>query len=64
MVEILKHGDKNIIECDFCGALLKYSVEDIKRYEDFIFQRKSEIKKYIECPDCNNKVFFQERIKK
>ena len=30
MVEVIEHGDKNITECDFCGAQLRYSVDDIK----------------------------------
>ena len=36
MVEVIKHGDKNITECDFCGAQLRYSVEDIKKREKII----------------------------
>ena len=24
MVEVIKHGEKNIIDCNFCGAQLRY----------------------------------------
>ena len=30
MVEVIKHGEKNIVDCNFCGAQLRYSVDDIK----------------------------------
>ena len=33
MVEVIKHGEKNIIDCNFCGALLRYSIDDIKEQE-------------------------------
>ena len=61
MVEVIKHGEKNIVECNFCGALLRYLYGDIKMYEDFISPRESELKEYINCPDCKNKVIIHER---
>ena len=30
MVEVIKHGEKNIVDCNFCGAQRRYSVDDIK----------------------------------
>jgi hypothetical protein len=33
MIEVIKQGNKNQIECDYCGALLRYGVDDIKRKE-------------------------------
>ena len=56
MVEVLQHGDKNIIDCDFCGAKLKYMACDIKEKEHYIDQRNSEFIKYITCPDCKSRI--------
>ena len=56
MVEVLKHGEKNVINCDFCGAQLKYTVDDIKEKEYYITQFNNEFIKYIVCPDCNHHV--------
>lgn len=60
MVEVIKHGEKNIIDCDFCGAQLKYSVDDMKEQEKYLTQRDGSIEKYIVCPDCKNKVIIKE----
>ena len=59
MVEVIKHGDKNITDCDFCGAQLRYSVEDIKEQENYLSQRDSFTEKYIICLDCNSKVIVK-----
>lgn len=59
MVEVIKHGDKNITDCDFCGAQLRYSVEDIREQENYLSQRDSFTEKYIVCPDCNSKVIVK-----
>jgi transcription elongation factor Elf1 len=56
MVEVIKHGEKNIVECDFCGAQLRYSVDDLKEQERYLSQRDSYPEKYIVCPDCNSYV--------
>jgi len=56
MVQVIKHGTKNIITCDYCGAELKYSLDDIKREEVYLSQIDSYTKRYIICPDCNNKI--------
>lgn len=56
MVEVIKHGEKNITECNFCGALLRYAVDDIKEQEKYLSQRDSSFEKYIVCSDCKNKV--------
>ena len=58
MVEVIKHGEKNIIDCNFCGAQLRYSVNDIKE-ETYLYQRDSYLEKYIVCPDCKNKVVIK-----
>ena len=59
MVEVIKHGEKNITNCDFCGAQLKYSVEDIKEHENYLSQRDSYTEEYIICPDCKNEVIVK-----
>ena len=59
MVEVIEHGDKNITECDFCGAQLRYSVDDIKERENYYSQLQSYTERYIVCPDCNHKVIVQ-----
>lgn len=59
MVEVIKHGDKNITDCDFCGAQLRYSVDDMKEQEGYLSQRDSYTEKYIICPDCNSKVIVK-----
>ena len=56
MVEVIQHGDENIIDCDFCGAKLKYAIDDIKEKEYCTSQRDSDFIKYIVCPDCRNHV--------
>lgn len=56
MVEIIQHGEKNIIDCDFCGAKLKYTTDDIKEKEYYISQRDSDFIKYIVCQDCKNHI--------
>ena len=56
MVEIIEHGNKNIINCDFCGAKLKYATDDVMDKTHYITQSDSDFIKYIICPDCNNHV--------
>ena len=56
MVEVIKHGEKNIVDCDFCGAQLKYATDDIKEKEYYITQRDTDFTRYIVCPDCKNHV--------
>ena len=56
MVEVIQHGDKNIIDCDFCGAKLKYTINDIKEKEYCIGQQFSDFVTYITCPDCDNHI--------
>jgi len=58
MIEIIKAGTKNRVECANCGALLSYTKEDIKEREEFIGQRDSYIQKYIICLQCNDKIIL------
>lgn len=56
MIEIIKAGTKNQIECNNCGALLSYTKEDVKESEEFLSQRNSYIQRYIICPQCNERI--------
>lgn len=47
MVEVVKHGEKNIIDCNFCGEQLRYSVDDIKEQEKYLSQIDTYFEKYI-----------------
>lgn len=58
MVEIIKEGTKNRVECGNCGALLSYRKEDIKEREEFLRQRDSYIQKYITCPQCDDRIIL------
>jgi ribosomal protein S27E len=59
MIEIIKQGTKNRVECNNCGALLSYMLEDIKEEEKYVTQRDSYAQKYLKCPQCNNKIVLQ-----
>jgi DNA-directed RNA polymerase subunit RPC12/RpoP len=59
MIEIIKQGTKNRVECNNCGALLSYTIEDIKEEEIYITQRDSYAQKYLTCPQCNSKILLQ-----
>lgn len=59
MIEIIKEGIKNRVECENCGALLSYSIDDIKKREQYISQRDSYNQKYINCIQCNNEIVLE-----
>lgn len=59
MIEILKEGTKRQIECDECGALLRYQQEDIKNEDKYISPVSSYNRKYIICPQCHNKIILE-----
>lgn len=56
MVKVIEHGNKNIIGCDFCGAKLKYTTDDINEKECYITQHDVDFIKYIVCPDCKSHI--------
>lgn len=56
MIEVIKPGTKNRTECNNCGALLSYSVDDVKSEERYIGQRESYIQEYIDCPQCRKRI--------
>ena len=59
MIEIIKQGTKNRVECKNCGALLSYTVDDVREEEKYISQRDSYTQKYIMCQQCNNKIVLE-----
>lgn len=61
MIEIIKRGTKNQIECNNCGALLSYTVDDVKGEEKYVTQRDSYIQKYIICPQCISKIVLESK---
>ena len=58
-VEVIKQGDKNMAECKFCGAVLRYSREDVKERERYLTQRDTYTERYITCTDCNSDVILK-----
>ena len=58
MIEILKMGTKKQIECEACGALLRYEKEDVKE-GDYWHQWTPYTNKYIICPQCNEKIILE-----
>lgn len=62
MIEIIEPGTKNRIRCDYCGALLSYSKEDIKEKLEYIGNRFCEnLRKIIVCPQCQNEIILEEK---
>lgn len=61
MIEVIKPGTKNRVECNNCGALLSYSVDDIKLQEKYLSQRDSYNEKYIMCPQCNARIVLESK---
>lgn len=56
MIEIIKPGTKNIIDCDYCGAKLRYALDDIQHRETYTSQIESYTESYIVCPQCHRKI--------
>lgn len=52
MVKVLVPGTKNRMTCGFCGAILSYDKDDIKKNEKFLGAHNSYFEKYIVCPQC------------
>lgn len=56
MIEIIKPGTKNQIECPKCGAVLAYQNEDIKSKDVYWSQLDVHTMSYIHCPQCHNEI--------
>ena len=59
MIEILKMGTKKRIECEACGALLRYEEEDVKEDDTCLNGITIYINKYIICPQCDEKIILE-----
>ena len=61
MIEIIKPGTKKKIECEECGAILRYEQEDvqIRTALGMISPVSTRSKKYIVCPQCNYKIVLE-----
>ena len=59
MIEIIKPGTKKKIECEECGAILRYEQEDIQIGAVLISPLSTDSKKYIVCPQCNYKIILE-----
>lgn len=55
MIKILKEGTKQKVECDRCGATLRFDISDIK-YDGIRYCVG--FKKYIRCPQCGHKIIL------
>lgn len=58
MITVIKHGDKKIIECEECGAVLRYQLGDI-HYEMTGYADYPK-RNFIICPDCNARVYMED----
>lgn len=47
------------VTCQQCLAILKYAPEDTEEFRSRDYTGDVDITKYIECPDCSNKVFVK-----
>ena len=67
-MEVLEHGwvydeKHNIVKCD-CECRYKYDKEDVKSIPQIMWGHDCElfyfIAKYVECPECSEKYWFDE----
>ena len=59
MIEVLREGNKMKIECNECGALLRYQVNDVRTECIYLAQRMEDTRKYIICPQCQEKIILE-----
>ena len=59
MIEIIRPGTKKKIECEECGAILRYEQEDVQTGAVLISPLSTGSKKYIVCPQCNYKIVLE-----
>lgn len=59
MIEVLRIGTKNQVECFYCGSLLSYSQTDVIEKETYLSQRNTYLSKYIICPVCGNEIILE-----
>lgn len=59
MIEVLREGNKKKIECNECGALLRYQTNDVRTERIYLAPREEGIRKYIICPLCQEKIILE-----
>lgn len=61
MIKIIKHGTRDIRECDSCGCLFSFDKEDIE-YKDISNKEEGElwISERVTCPQCGEPIFLKE----
>ena len=59
MIQVLREGTRNRIECDYCGALLAYDKEDIQKEEVYWDPRNCSETRFLPCPQCKNKIILE-----
>ena len=59
MIKVIKEGTRNRIECNYCGALLAYDKEDIKKKDKHWGPCDYYNIKYITCPQCKNEIVLE-----
>lgn len=57
MIKVLEHGVLKVT-CPNCKAKLQYEQEDIQKEILPALLGEDEIKNYIICPDCGNKIIL------
>ena len=60
MIKVLKHGVKKVT-CPNCMAKLQYEQEDIQEEIIPALLGDDEIRQYIICPDCEDKIILNLR---
>lgn len=56
MIEIIKKGTKKKCTCKECGCIFTYEDEDIQ-IEESKYHGGGD-SKYIDCPQCNNRIYL------
>lgn len=61
MIEVLRKGTTRIIDCDNCGAKLRYDIKKDLTYtgrytEDLFSYEKRRQEAILICPECGNKI--------
>ena len=69
MIKILKEGVRKTVECEECGAVLSYNLEDVQkeRIDNMIpniiayslgAKAAPGVREYIICPCCNSNIIL------
>lgn len=62
MIKIIKPGTRKNEVCESCGCEFSYEAEDVQSEKvSYLEWGESVLKqpKYVECPQCNNKIYSE-----